>query len=78
MQELERDVANYKPQMDELEVVHQVSQAFSLSLSILIVYVFFHYFSPSNLNAFGPLYHLVFCEPFLLRKKYLGSNFYPK
>ena len=37
MQELERDVANYKPQMDELEVVHQVSQAFSLSLSIVIV-----------------------------------------
>ena len=61
MQELERDVANYKPQMDELELVHQVSQAFSLSLvDTYSLSVFFSYFSPSSLNAFGPLHHRVF------------------
>ena len=41
VQGLERDVAGYKPQMDELELVHQVRE--TLSVILFLCSVFFSY-----------------------------------
>lgn len=49
VQGLERDVAGYKPQMDELELVHQVRETLSVILFLCSVFFFLCKFHSSIL-----------------------------
>jgi len=49
VQGLERDVAGYKPQMDELELVHQVRETLSFILFLCSVFCFLCKFHSSIL-----------------------------